>query len=433
MKLLKKILILLMAVMLIAGCFVGCSSKGKALLTLGDSEISVNMFQLFLSRQKGLLCSNYAYGSEALSSSFWDTIMDVSGTTYNDYYTNEILENSKIYLAALALFEEKGLKLPDSYIDDIDARLDSLIENDADGSKSKFNSILSAYGVNYKILREAYFVEAKISYLQDELFGQNGSKISPELLEDYFSKTYVRFKQVFLYTYKIIYETDENGDSIYYKEDGTVAYDTDGTPKKDDSGKYIKDKQGNTIYYNDDGSIAYDKTKGTRKTMVDSNGNVMVEDLSAEKINQLKQDAEAIMSEATEGDYVKFDALIEEHNLDSGMSKYPNGYYVTATTDYDSPEVIKALFEMKEGEVRLVQSEFGFHVVMKYELENKPYENKANADFFVDGETGEYLFMDNLIATLFADYLEKYTADIVVNKELLNGVDIKSIGANFYY
>ena len=93
-----------------------------------------------------------------------------------------------------------------------------------------FNQRLAEYGANYDVLREAYMVEAKIAYLREDLFGINGSKIAPTLIEEYYKDNYARFKQVFLYTYEYVYETDENGDNIYYKEDGKISYDTSKEP-----------------------------------------------------------------------------------------------------------------------------------------------------------------------------------------------------------
>ena len=436
MRKINKAVIILLTIAIISVSMVGCSSKGKTFMTLGDEEMSVNMFQLFLSRQKATLCSSYGYGSQANLDSFWDTVMNVSGTTYNDYYTEYVLENAKTYLAALALFEEKGLKLPDSYIDEIEAELDEIMEQDADGSKAAFNSILSEYGVNYNILKEARIMEAKISYLQDELFGADGSKISPALMEEYFSDTYVRFKQIFFYTYAIVYETDENGDSIYYNEDKTVAYDTSKTPKRNEKGDFVKDAQGNTVYVNDDGSIAYDKKNGSRKAVTDSSGNAVTEDFSAQKINQIKQDALTIMGEAVEGDFVNFDALVEEYSQDLSLDDYKNGYYITANAKYDNTQlkdIVDALFEMEVGDVRLVQSAGGFHVIMKYDLGERPYEDEDNEKSFVNQKTGEYVFMEDLKNRLFADYLEKYKADVVVERELIEGINIKSVSPNFYY
>jgi parvulin-like peptidyl-prolyl isomerase len=276
-------------------------------------------------------------------------------------------------------------------------------------------------------------MEAKIEYLEDELFGADGSKLSPNLFDEYFSQMYACFKQVFFYSYSIVYETDENGDSIYYTKDGKIAYDTTKDAKLDSDGKKVKDKNGDVVFLNEDGKIAYDKKNGTRKAVVDSSGNTVIEEFSAEKINQIKEKATAIMNEVEKGDYVKFDALVEEHSMDPGIDKYPNGYYVTATTNYSSPEVIKALFEMEEGEVRLIKSDYGFHVVMKYELGEKPYEKEENADFFVNAETGKYHFVEDMISNLFIDYLKPYTDNIVINEEVYKTVSIKTVGANFYY
>ena len=188
------------------------------------------------------------------------------------------------------------------------------------------------------------------------------------------------------------------------------------------------------IYLDDNGRIAHDKKNGARKNVLDATGNAVIEDFSAQKINQIKQDALMIMGEVTEGDYVKFDALVEEYSQDTEMLRVaPNGLFVTATTNYDSPEVIKALFEMKDGEIRLVQSEFGFHVVMRYELGEKPYENEENSAMFINSETGEYVFMEELQNKLFSQYLAPYAEKVVVNEELLSGVDIKNAGVNMNY
>ena len=93
MKLLKKYISLLLVFLIVLSAFAGCSSSGKTVMSVGDSKISLNIFQLYLSRQKGILSTASGYGTEALQDSFWDTIMDTSGTTYNEYYTKTVLEN----------------------------------------------------------------------------------------------------------------------------------------------------------------------------------------------------------------------------------------------------------------------------------------------------------------------------------------------------
>ena len=121
-SLLKKILVLTIVCMLVLSCMTACSSRGKKVMELDGSDITVNMLMLLMSRMKGNLASGYGFGTQALNDSFWNTVKDAStGETFNDYYTNMVIDNAKTYLAALYLFEELDLKLPKSYLDEIDS------------------------------------------------------------------------------------------------------------------------------------------------------------------------------------------------------------------------------------------------------------------------------------------------------------------------
>ena len=430
----KKIFILTLACVMILTSVVGCSSRGKTMIELGDSEISVNLFMLLLSRMKGKLASAYSFGEKALYDSFWDTVMDAStGQTYNDYYTDMVLNNAKTYIAALHLFDDLGLELPDSYMDTIDKEMDDLLENDGDGSKSALNSLLAPYGANYTVLRDAFIMEAKISYLKDHLFGANGSLIADSLIEEYYQETYVKFRHIFFFTTKPVYDEDANGDTIYFTEDGKIAYDKEKGHKKEEDGKFVTDKNGDMIFYKDDGRIAYDSKNGYPNPVLDASGNVVTTKLTADELIRLSDKAQLIMEdEAKEGDYKLFDALVEKYTEDEGMTKYPNGYYLTATSNYDSPEVVEALFEMEEGEIRKVDSQYGMHIVMKYELDEGGYADEKNADFFRTSD-GSLAFMSTLKNIMLEQYVEKYKSDIVVDEKLLSSVSMKTVGANYNY
>ena len=431
----KKIFILTLACVMILTSVVGCSSRGKTMIELGDSEISVNLFMLLLSRMKGKLASAYSFGEKALYDSFWDTVMDAStGQTYNDYYTDMVLNNAKTYIAALHLFDDLGLKLPDSYMDTIDKEMDDLLENDGDGSKSALNSLLAPYGANYTVLRDAFIMEAKISYLKDHLFGANGSLIADSLIEEYYQETYVKFRHIFFFTTKPVYDEDANGDTIYFTEDGKIAYDKEKGHKKEEDGKFVTDKNGDMIFYKDDGRIAYDSKNGYPNPVLDASGNVVTTKLTADELIRLSDKAQLIMEdEAKEGDYKLFDALVEKYTEDEGMTKYPNGYYLTATSNYDEPKVVEALFEMEEGEIRIVlDGTYGIHIVMKYELDEGGYADEKNADFFRTSD-GSLAFMSTLKNIMLEQYVEKYKADIVVDEKLLSSVSMKTVGANYNY
>ena len=439
MKSLKRIITLCLVCTMLACCFAGCAKKsGKPLLTLDDSEISVNLFELYLSRMKGTLCSADYFGSSAKKDEFWDTIVDAyDKTTYNTMYTDMVMDTAKSYIAALALFEEKELTLPDSHIEEIDSELEALIENVAGGSKTTLNSILSEYGANYDVLRESYIIEAKIAYLREYLFGANGSKVSAELVEQYYQETYACFKQVFFYTYEYVYETDENGDNIYYTENGRVSYDTTKTQKKDADGNDVYDKNGDRVYvYTDENGkerIAYKIKDAEREILIDSNGDPITKDYDGDKEKLIIEKATSIFEQVKEGDTINFDMLVKNNTEDESYEKYPDGYYITEDSYYPLPEVQKAVFEMKVGECKMVRSDNGLHVIMRYEPKEAAYTLEEYEDLFIAKSTGTYIFMGDLVSKLMTDYVASYKERVVIDEALLEGVDIKSAGINYHY
>ena len=137
-------------------------------------------------------------------------------------------------------------------------------------------------------------------------------------------------------------------------------------------------------------------------------------------------------TEAREGEYALFDSLVEKYGEDEGMDLYPHGYYLTETSDYDSPEVVKALFEMEEGEIRRVESEYGIHIVMKYTLDEGGYAKSENADFFVTAE-GTYSFVNLLKSDMLEDKLAPYKERIVIEEDIIARLSMKNVGANYHY
>lgn len=426
-----KIISLILAVIMLIGCFAGCSKKGEPLLTIENTEISVNLYMLYLSRMKGLVCAG---NSAATGDTFWDTVMSADGaTTYNKYYCDMVLENTKMYLAAAYEFDKRGYKLPKSTTDAINAEIKALMEADAEGSKTQFNNILAQYGANYEVLKEAYIIDAKMDYLKNAIYGADGSLIGENLYDAYYQNNYVRFKQIFYYTYDYVYETDGDGKEIYYyTESKKIAYDTSATVKTDKDGKPVKDSMGETIYVNvaEDGTmtVAYDKVNGERKKVIDSDGNYIVKPVGEEELANIVASAEEMYEKVTKipKDFNTFD------NYASDKTEYPNGVYVAKDSNYVS-EVIDEVFDMKVGDVRTVRSELGIHILMKYELEDGGYKKNDNSDFFISTETGNFVFLDDLKNQLLAELIKPNIDKITVDTGLLAGVDMKSVAPNFYY
>ena len=432
----KTACLALCAVLLVTG-LTGCSSLGKPLLEYESVALTDATFNLFLSRIKGTVASASNAGAEALTSAYWDATVSADGKTRGDAYKAQVLSDAKSYVAALYEFDRLGLKLPNSYIEEIDAQLSELVEYDADGSKTAFNAILAEYGANYDVLRESLLLEAKLSYLNEYLYGSRGEKISDEVIEEYYQSKYFRFKHIFFYTYSLVYREDEDGKEIYFIPDsgGSIAYDTTALKRRDESGAVVTDKNGDVVYETSDGFIAYDRENGERQPVYDENGYIMTRAFTEKELIEVSDHATLLMEklEGEEKNYTLFDSFVENYSEDEGSVAYDNGFYMTAQSNYDSPEVISALAEMKEGEIRKVYSDYGIHIVMKYELDEGGYADSRNSDFFISTSSGTYTFMPTLMSELLAKRLEPIRANVTVDEKLYESIDIKYIGANFYY
>ena len=88
-----------------------------------------------------------------------------------------------------------------------------------------------------------------------------------------------------------------------------------------------------------------------------------------------------------------FELLMASQNEDRAASAYPNGYYFTRSANYVE-EVIEGAFELQDGEYKMVESEYGIHIIRRLPLEEKGYALSVNKDFFTD-------FEENLETELF--------------------------------
>ena len=426
--------ILCLALLMGAVAMTACSKRGTTLLELNGYTISTNQYQLLLSRVKASL---YYAGYSVDSSTFWDMVIDSEGNTYDQYFRNAALNDAKRYLAAAVIFDEEGLVLPQSYKDAIDEDIDEYIR-DA-GSKSALNNALSAYGVNVDMLRDLYELEAKYAYLQAHLYGAEGEKIAANVRYDYLTEHAVCFKQVLIRAFDYVYETDNNGDEIYYKvgennaKINNIAYDTvGGFTRVDEFDKTILDKNGDAIYYLPNGSIAYDKVNGVRSVVYDANGVAKTVKYSAEELAEHKAAGEEIMASVTKGDYAAFEALLAEYEV-SGDDAFVTDstycfLYTTGDNDYDYlNDIADVLAESEEGVVRMVSSEYGYNVVMKYPIPQDAVTNAAYEDWFGDLST-------RVVAKLFHNKCEPYMERVAVStEEFANLPAMKQISTNVSY
>ena len=373
---------------------VSCSSLGTPVMTLGKTEITGSMIEFWMSRYKAQFEYSYgqslktAYGLSSVDSIWKVKVKDDSAETYDDMFSSYIFDNAKTYLCALYLFDQFGLKLPDSTVKKTDETINEYVTNLADGSKSEFNAILAAYGINMKILRERYLADEKVSYLREYLFGSNGTEpITTQQIEDYYQKNYVRMKQICVFINQ--------------------------RPKQNEDGTYVTDSSGKTQYT----TMTADENAAAR---------TKIEEALA-KIDG-GEDFEKALSE------------YDENKADDG---YKNGIYMSAESsfgnDEDLQKIYETLCEMKVGEVRELELSNSLHIIKKYELDTGAYAKAENSDFFLfnDG-TGSYQTLQQYVKTpLFLDYikgkLDEFSADIKIDEEALSQYRISKVKSNYNF
>ncbi|MBR2926060.1 MAG: hypothetical protein IKC31_00585 [Clostridia bacterium] len=447
-----RILSLLLMISLLVCSFAACANQGKTLMKLEKDGIkvtlSVNLYELFLCRMKGVLYNggytNNGVGPE--SQAFWNYTSKFEGDTVmtlDQYYHQNILTNCRTYLVSLYLFEQMDLQLTNADLEDVQQRLDELVRTDGGGSKTKLNSYLAGFGVNYNMLKDAYLLEKKVTAVQNALFGENAGLIGDDIKTDHMKENYVHFRQIFLPTYNYKTETDANGDTVYYYTEGSmrdhVYYDThNGVVGYNEDGSVIKDKNGDTVYFVNDGeykTIAYNKANGSPSyLMVENSTQYQIVEMTEEEKKALEARANALTEELTGKSYEEFEIAIgKEITPQNDLEQHPDGYYIDRNVDFaasgsDSAylsEIIEKLDQMQDGDVALVPSPYGYHVIKKYPFTEKAYSLPANETWFEN-------FNSNLIEKLFLERCETYFPEIYVDEKVLAGApSIKNVAINY--
>jgi hypothetical protein len=126
-------------------------------------------------------------------------------------------------------------------------------------------------------------------------------------------------------------------------------------------------------------------------------------------------------------------AYNEEASMDDGLC------YLATNVDYESinmgfmDDIADALAALEVGEVTVVSSDYGYHVIRRYEVESGAYANKDNAQWFTDSAYGVYDFITNLENELFLARIADTVARIETDEELLASVTIKQVAPNYTY
>lgn len=343
--------------------FSGCAS-GEAVMTYNNSSISENEFQYYLATYKGRFKQTYTDFAD--TAAFYASEI-AEGISYETYLFDMIVENVKRTLVCDALFDEMNLKLNSSVEENIDYYINDYITEYANGNKNQFNAALAEYGINASMLKEIYLRDEKTSAVFNAMYGSSGtSPVTDADRSAYLEENYIRIRHIYVNN-KYVYATDE---------DGYALYTADGL-------KQTKAMEG--------------------------------EELAAK--NAL---IAAIDESLSSGD--NFEAVYDAFSEDK---YYANGYYLTRTTDF-VPEVVDSAFELEEGEYVKIESDVGTHYIQKLAMDESPWSNDANTDFFTD--------YDTVVAEhLFGEYLDGLLPSVDTNDAVLDKYSVETSSTNYRF
>lgn len=403
----------------------GCGAHGKTLMRAGGEKISVNLFSLYLARMKASLGQA---GFDIQSDTFWNSYVSTDNVTAAEYYTDQVFEGLKQVAAAMILYEESGLSLEKSALQEIDEWIDDLIAEVGEGSKSKLNAILSAYGANITTLRDACILEAKHAQLKEFLYGKDGNLISAAAKEEYYKATYYRGYQMQLANYYYERDTDEDGLTVYYTDDTYthIAYDATGEGVSADG----TDENGDDRYVTAGGQIAYDTENGIPRYHTDENGDPVTAYYTEAEMQTRLVRAREIAAECR-NDPAKFLAYIESESDNSDFNRQyaPNGLYFsvgTYTGDSIFARFSEELAKLAVGELVILDTSSGYYILMRAELDSGAWQNEANSRWF---STLTGMTLEHMLQKRVEPYLDK----IKIKDKTRDGVSITTVDPDYYY
>lgn len=352
------------AATLLAACaLASCSSE--SVMTYGSHSINENEFSYYLATYKGKYAQTYADFKN--TPEYFSSVVTDDGQTVEDVLYSAVVHNVEMTLVCEQMFDDYGLSLSRSVEDTINSYIGDFVDEYADGSRNKFNAALGAYGVNINMLKKIYLRDEKVSALYDALYGTNGIiGITDEDRQNYLDENYVRVRHIYVNN-KYMYATDE---------DGVQEYTDDGLRKK--------------------------------------------RELTAEELAAKQALIDAIDESLAEG--ADFDEVYDAFSEDK---YYKNGYYISENMDFIS-DVPDSAMSLEVGEYKKIETDYGTHYIMRLEMDEKPWENEDNSDFFDGYDT-------TVGQALFADMAEEKISEVVLNEEVLGEYTMADSAINYRF
>lgn len=368
-------LIALMLAILMLFAFSACSeesssggAEGEVMLTLGEYTLSEKDYMYILSMFKSQMIDYYQayfsqYGVSYSESDILEMKMD-ENTTFAKYIEDISLEFAQQMLVFEKLCGDAGITITNQT--DID-KINGFIEDleYSYGGEDLFEIELARLGLSRYSIERYLRSEFYYSLIRDYRYGDNGiAQIPSEKVHEKFLKEYLHYDGA-LFAY--VNYNDGSAYSFEFPDEEVRAFfDTE----------FVKVRH-----------ILY-------KTVDSSN-----KKLSDEKIAEKKAKAEAAISAIQSGEK-KFD----DYKKDSEDS----GYEFVFTYGRMVKNFETAAFEMNVGDVRLVETEHGFHIIEKLEKTEEDFSGKTGEDGKTTGGNKANVIKAMTTKQIRAEALELY-------------------------
>lgn len=210
-KTIRALSLALTVVMLL--CFGACKKDmGTPVMTLGDSCVTDNMYQYWLSCYKANFLTSYEDVSD--TEEFWSSTL-YDDITAEQFLSELVVEYIQMDLVSMYLFDRLGLTLTAEDKKAAENIVADLCEYTG-GGKNAFNKALGVYGVNYDMLVDIYLQEFKSTYVYDHVFENALVVVDDEVKQKYLEENYSRVRHLYV-------NNAYDSEASYYDSDGNFV------------------------------------------------------------------------------------------------------------------------------------------------------------------------------------------------------------------
>ena len=304
----KKFAAILLALVLALGCLTGCGSKkGDTVMSVDGTDVSFDEFMYYLKTSATTLTKYYQ--SSTGGGVDWDGVCIYDKTKTNaEWCVNEALYNAAQACVIMSKGKSMNCLPTDEQLKTLEDNISAIRKNyeDQDDPDAAFTAALNDQGFTLDSFKTVNKVNFTLSNIFASLYGENGEKVSDEILKGYIDKN------GFMTSAHILFKTTEE------------VKGEDGQTEKDIS----------------------DSAKAEKKAKAEK----LAKELKAIKDDEKRKE--------------KFFEYMKNDSDDPGKESYPNGYCFTdGAMVQEYTDATKALKDYEVSDV--VESKFGYHIIMR--------------------------------------------------------------------